>query len=195
MTFAILERDTRSALLFLEEHFTCPLCCETIAHPVSVTSSCGHVFCTICILRWLFSLVHEVCGGWHTNVGCPICRETLSLPPYDPPRSLFTLPIVFNRTAARILDEVIEKLEVNAMAVLDTKDSCVTQLRNDSCSIVSTSTSHFTKELVKWSKSGSSHKDWTQRCLEGKTELDDLIENWKDMAWTDFQAMKRKLEV
>merc|ERR1719473_2107328 len=43
---------------------TCPLCMESAA--ASVTTVCGHTFCTHCLGRWTA-----------TNKTCPLCRESL----------------------------------------------------------------------------------------------------------------------
>lgn len=72
--------------------------------------SCGHTFCALCILKWFFSRLHNACGSWHESVDCPICRSVLAVTPDATPRSTFTFPFVPNRTAAAVLEFLIEKL-------------------------------------------------------------------------------------
>ncbi|KAL0577907.1 hypothetical protein V5O48_004071 [Marasmius crinis-equi] len=107
----IRQSEAEAALAQLEEHFTCPLCYEVMAHPYSLNpGQCGHTFCALCILKWFFSRLHKQCGGWHESVDCPICRSLLVITPDRTPRLDVTFPFVPNRIAATICESLIEKL-------------------------------------------------------------------------------------
>ncbi|KAF5383556.1 hypothetical protein D9615_003530 [Tricholomella constricta] len=111
MLSQIAEREAKAALAQLEEHFTCSLCYEIMAHPYTLNpGQCGHTFCAICILKWFFSRLHSHCGAWHESVDCPICRSLLVITPDRLPRSDTTFPFVPNRTAAAVCESLIEKL-------------------------------------------------------------------------------------
>lgn len=82
-----------------------------MAYPYTLNpGKCGHTFCAICILKWFFSRLHRVCGGWHEAVDCPICRSTLALTPDRTPRPPYTFPFVPNRVAAGVVESLIGKL-------------------------------------------------------------------------------------
>ncbi|KAG6886232.1 hypothetical protein C0993_010794 [Termitomyces sp. T159_Od127] len=118
----IAEREAVASLAQLEEHFTCALCCEILAHPYTLNSGqCGHTFCALCILKWFFSRLHFHCGAWHEPVDCPMCRNPLIITPDRTPRSDATFPFVPNRTVAAVCESLIEKLRCAQSSTLVVK--------------------------------------------------------------------------
>jgi len=51
----------------------CVLCYDTLTNP-SITSSCGHLFCWDCIMRWLNRSSNQ-----SSSSSCPICRSDISI--------------------------------------------------------------------------------------------------------------------
>ena len=81
----------------------------TRAFPVSVTSTCGHSFCSECIVKWY--LIHlRPAENYHyfRTVLCPLCRTEIRTSSLTvAPRSRLTTPFAPNRTAASMLDFLV----------------------------------------------------------------------------------------
>lgn len=169
----------RETLRFLEEHFTCALCLEIIAHPVTVPHpNCGHTFCAICMVKHFFSRFHRTCGGWHEHVECPMCRSILIYTPNQHPRSLLTFPFAKNRMADAAVVAMVDQLTAQV------EDAGVPNPCSDRES-----------PLATWRKGGSSRVEWLERLEKGRQEVEYLSRNWDSITSHDFIRTKDRLGV
>lgn len=184
------EAQPRDTLRFLEEHFTCALCLEITAHPVTVPHpNCGHTFCGICMIKHFFSRFHRTCGGWHEHVECPMCRSIIIYTPNQLPRSLLTFPFAKNRMAdaavVAMVDQLTDQIEDGGI--------------RHSCGNVEQPKGNFKIDcespLSTWRKGGSSRMEWLERRERGKQEVDYLSRNWSTITSHDFVKMKDRLGV
>lgn len=197
-----------------------------MAHPYTLNpGQCGHTFCALCILKWFFSRLHPPCGGWHESVDCPLCRSLLVITPDRTPRLDITFPFVPNRTAAAVLESMIEKLAKSSFQSTVVK-------REDSEPICwplgSRGSSECTKKKVKareedltiatssvaaWKEGGALRAEWLKRnrwvllrCIspqqgrnsfhrDGRREMNNLLQYWSTLKSQDFVALKEKLGV
>ncbi|KXN92420.1 hypothetical protein AN958_07038, partial [Leucoagaricus sp. SymC.cos] len=200
----LAKKEAQDALTQLEEHFTCALCYEIMAYPYTLNpGQCGHTFCAICILKWFFSRLHRVCGGWHEAVDCPICRSVLIITPDRVPRSIFSFPFVPNRVATAVVGSLVEKLarsspvvkqeDSEAMRISESEREGrkrkreVAKLEVDDCSPE--------VDLDAWKEGGSMRTEWVKRDSDGKREMDQLIKSWSTLGSNDFLLLKTRLEV
>lgn len=94
-----------------------------MAYPYTLNpAQCGHTFCAICVLKWFFSRLHRVCGGWHEAVDCPICRSILIITPDRVPRLGTTFPFVLNRVATAAIESLVDKLAGSSLPVVKQED-------------------------------------------------------------------------
>jgi len=184
------EAQPRDALRFLEEHFTCALCLEIIAHPVTVPHpNCGHTFCAICMVKHFFSRFHRTCGGWHEHVECPMCRSILIYTPNQLPRSLLTFPFAKNRMAdaavVAMVDQLTKQIEDTGIPTpCENMDQTKGGIRIDR-----------TSPLAVWRMGGSSRVEWLERRERGRQEVDYLSRNWSTISSHEFIKMKDRLGV
>ncbi|THV05543.1 hypothetical protein K435DRAFT_773718 [Dendrothele bispora CBS 962.96] len=201
------EREAEATLSQLEEHFTCSLCYEILAHPYSLNPGpCGHTFCALCILKWFFSRCHSLCGGWHESVDCPLCRSLLVITPDHTPRLDVTFPFVPNRTAATLCESLVGRLLDRSGAACK-----MTVKREESEGVWSAGVDCGVKKrkfeevdmleaesldgLSEWQEGGTLRSEWLRREREGKKEMNHLLEHWTDMQAKDFAEMKHRLGV
>ncbi|KAJ8079509.1 hypothetical protein AAF712_007846 [Marasmius tenuissimus] len=200
------ESEAEAALAQLEEHFTCPLCYEIMAHPYSLNpGQCGHTFCALCILKWFFSRLHRQCGGWHESVDCPICRSLLVITPDRTPRLDVTFPFVPNRIAATICESLIEKLgQAPAgcafMVKREDSEGIWGSDMNMECSrkrgeSKKEEDANEASNLSHWCQGGSLRSEWVKKDRDGKKEMNHLLKHWTEMQATDFVSLKSKLGV
>jgi hypothetical protein len=181
----------RDTLRFLEEHFTCALCLEIIAHPVTVPHpNCGHTFCAICMVKHFFSRFHRTCGGWHEHVECPMCRSILIYTPNSLPRSPLTFPFAKNRMADAAVEAMLNQLTNRIDDMLDLRNYCETLERSKRGSKIDCET-----PLLVWKSGGSSRMEWLERREKGRRELDYLSRNWPTITSHEFVMTKDRLEV
>ncbi|KAF9497179.1 hypothetical protein BDN71DRAFT_644096 [Pleurotus eryngii] len=202
MAQCIEEREAKAALAMLEEHFTCPLCYEIMAHPYTLNpGQCGHTFCSLCIIKWFFSRLHRACGGWHESVDCPICRSLLVITPEHTPRLDVTFPFVPNRTADSVVKSLVEK--VSHMDPSGSGSVIKTEERELSWGAASHSKKAQTKEeddsdadsgISAW-RQGLSYVEWLKRDREGRKEMNHLASNWTTLKTEYFIELKRRLGV
>nr|GAT45713.1 RING finger domain-containing protein [Mycena chlorophos] len=211
-------RQSQAVLSILEEHFTCPLCYEIMAHPYSLNpGSCGHSFCATCILRHFFSRLHKACGGWHESVDCPMCRALLVITPDRIPRLDITFPFVPNRTAAAACESLINQLAASSPVIPVIKrepSETVWPGETDmdaECHWGRRKGSGKTKEeqqemeldsepdgesaLAGWREGGHLRLDWIRKEREGKHEMTNLLRCWTTMQPKDFIELKHKYGV
>ncbi|KAF5350284.1 hypothetical protein D9758_007800 [Tetrapyrgos nigripes] len=202
----VAEREAEATLAQLEEHFTCPLCYEILAHPYSLNpGACGHTFCALCILKWFFSRCHSLCGGWHESVDCPLCRSLLVITPEHTPRLDVTFPFVPNRTAATLCESLVGKLleysrstrkltvkREESEGVWGAGVDCYKKGKSEE---VDAMEPESTGGLSEWQDGGPLRLDWVKRESEGKKEMVYLFENWTEMKPNDFAEMKHRLGV
>ncbi|KAF9269157.1 hypothetical protein L218DRAFT_423412 [Marasmius fiardii PR-910] len=202
----VRQSEAEAALAQLEEHFTCPLCYEIMAHPYSLNpGQCGHTFCALCILKWFFSRLHRQCGGWHESVDCPICRSLLVITPDRIPRLDVTFPFVPNRTAATISESLIEKLaQASSGCTMNVKREDSEGVWGSDWSIeCSRKRGESKKEedlkddsnLIHWKHGGMLRSEWLKKDREGKKEMCHLLKHWTEMQAPEFIALKLKLGV
>lgn len=149
-----------------------------MAHPYTLNpGQCGHTFCAICILKWFFSRLHRACGGWHESVDCPICRSLLVITPDRVPRLENTFPFVPNRTAANVVESLIEKLSESPLDTLvvkreDTEGAWTSELKeewNAGCSRKKGKSKEEDQEIqvnaavVDWREGGAMRAEWLKR--------------------------------
>lgn len=195
-----------------------------MAYPYSLhPGHCGHTFCAICILKWFFSRLHRVCGGWHEAVDCPICRSVLILTPDRVPRSNMTFPFVPNRVAAAVVESLIERLAISSLPVMKreysealrisesdkegrTRKKEVAKFEDCDCS--------SEVDLDVWKEGGTMRAEWLKRdrCAynhvfppslsliinpssDGKREMNQLLHSWPTLGSNDFLLVKQRLEV
>ncbi|KAF8623045.1 hypothetical protein AX15_006551 [Amanita polypyramis BW_CC] len=201
----IAEREAQAILNQLEDHFTCPLCYEIMAHPFSLNpAQCGHTFCAMCILKWFFSRLHRACGGWHEPVDCPICRSHLVLTPDRPPRPNLTFPFVPNRIASSVLESFVQKLARPPIALVikkeDTDGSWVSN-SGQTCISGCIRTSPNPKEevgstdITLWRDGGCLRSEWLKKDRDGKREMTNLLQRWEHLEADDFIELKHRLGV
>lgn len=184
------EAQPRDTLRFLEEHFTCALCLEIIAHPVTVPHpNCGHTFCAICMVKHFFSRFHRTCGGWHEHVECPMCRSIIIYTPNQLPRSLLTFPFARNRMADAAVVAMVDQLtmQIEAMGTpnpCENVDQAKGGIKIDCAS-----------PLVVWRMGGSSRMEWLERRERGRQEVDYLSRNWSTITPPEFIKTKDRLGV
>jgi hypothetical protein len=176
------QRDARATLSQLEEHFTCALCYDIMACPISLNpGKCGHTFCALCVLKWFFSRLHKACGGWHESVDCPICRSLLVITPDHLPRLDTTFPFTPNRTVDTVVRDLVGKLAaVPSFDVLANKGTKKTE--EDTA-------------MAGWRMGGATRAEWLRRDLTGREEINDIIKKWKNLNSKDFVDLKTKLGV
>ncbi|KAF8892147.1 hypothetical protein BD779DRAFT_1511128 [Infundibulicybe gibba] len=188
----IAEHEAKAAFRQLEEHFTCALCYEIMAHPYSLNPGpCGHTFCAICILKWFFSRLHRACGGWHEAVDCPICRSLLDITPDRTPRQETTFPFVPNRIAAAVCESLIEKLGALSDRTGSERDIPCGRKNGKSKKDDEVEEQDFNI----WRDGGSAKTEWLKRDREGKEEMNSLWTSWARLRSHDFVALKQKLGV
>ncbi|KAL4065911.1 hypothetical protein J3A83DRAFT_4432066, partial [Scleroderma citrinum] len=167
--------SAKAPLKNLEEYFTCPLC-VVVACPYSLhPRQCGHTFCAICILKWFFSRLHRVCGGWHEAVDCPLCRSPLFCTQDLTPRPDFTFPFVPNRA----MDCALQGLITSLTDDLDNQHTITIPTGN----------------LADWYEGGHARQEWTRRDRTGRTEMTYLAAQWTILKPMDFVNIKMRLEV
>ncbi|KAF9454264.1 hypothetical protein P691DRAFT_656521 [Macrolepiota fuliginosa MF-IS2] len=200
----LAKKEAQNVLGQLEEHFTCALCYEIMAYPYTLNpGQCGHTFCAICILKWFFSRLHRVCGGWHEAVDCPICRSVLVITPDHVPRPPTTFPFVPNRVATAVVESLVEKLARSSPPVVKQEDPEalrmsetdkegrkqkreVPKLEDDCSSEV---------DLDAWREGGSLRIEWLKRDSDGKREMNNIVRSWSTLGSNDFLLLKQRLEV
>jgi len=181
--------ERRQALDFLEEHYTCALCLDVMAHPLTLPHPhCGHSFCGICILKHFFSQYHRACGNWHENVSCPMCRGILNYTPSFTPstssRSLLSFPFAKNRAADSAICSLVQKLAGEKLP----------QKRGRGKG-KSTASEDADEALALWRHGGTTRTDWLDRNQRGKTEVEYLCAAWATLTSQDFTALKDRLLV
>ncbi|KAF9461205.1 hypothetical protein BDZ94DRAFT_1264236 [Collybia nuda] len=204
------ERESTAILSQLEEHFMCPLCYEVMAYPYTLNpGQCGHTFCAICILKWFFSRLHRACGGWHESVDCPMCRSLLVITPDRVPRLEITFPFVPNRTAAGVVESLVEKLVEPPLGTLivkreDTEGIWASELKEDWNAGCGRKKEKSKEEgqgiqvnaaVSDWREGGAARAEWLKRNREGKKEMNHLLKFWSTLASQDFISLKQKLGV
>ncbi|AMD22395.1 HGR056Cp [Eremothecium sinecaudum] len=89
----------------------------TICHDymyVPVMTACGHNYCYYCISNWLNNNSGEL--------SCPQCRASISTMP--------ALNVTLQQNLDSLLD-VLDKSELEVTALLDAKEECLTEYKND----------------------------------------------------------------
>ncbi|KAG5724908.1 E3 ubiquitin-protein ligase TRIM31 [Termitomyces sp. T112] len=205
MLSQITQREAAASLAQLEEHFTCALCCEILAHPYTLNpGQCGHTFCALCILKWFFSRLHFHCGSWHESVDCPMCRSLLVITPDRTPRSHATFPFVPNRTVAAVCESLIEKLRwaPSSTLVVKREDSeGAWGLGWASCSRKKEASKEADEkvddnaDISSWREGGFTRTEWLKRDGEGKQEMNRIARDWAKLNCQDFRELKQKLGV
>jgi len=204
----IAAREAKATLAHLEEHFTCALCYDILAHPYSLNpGQCGHTFCAICILRHFFSRLHKACGGWHESVDCPMCRSLLVITPERVPRLDITFPFVPNRTAAAACEALIEKLSRSPY------DSSPIVKREGSEGLWGSGSEddlewgrkkgkskeeeeeEESSDITAWREGGNLKAEWLKKDREGKKEMAYILKFWPTLRNHDFVALKQKFGV
>jgi len=184
------EAQPRDTLRFLEEHFTCALCLEIIAHPVTVPHpNCGHSFCALCMVKHLFSRFHRTCGGWHEHVECPMCRSVLIYTPSQLPRSLLTFPFAKNRIADAAVAAMIDQLTAQI------EGAGIPNICGDMEQTKGGIKIERESPLAVWRMGGSSRIEWFERQERGRQEVDYLSRNWSTITSDDFIRIKDRLAV
>ncbi|KAF8074974.1 hypothetical protein FPV67DRAFT_1475605 [Lyophyllum atratum] len=200
----IAKREAEASLAQLEEHFTCALCYEIIAHPYTLNpGQCGHTFCAICILKWFFSRLHSHCGAWHESVDCPICRSLLVITPDRTPRPDTTFPFVPNRTAAAVCESLIEKLRSAPPGALVVKreDSEGAWGWTSGCSRKKDASKEADEkvdenaDVAGWREGGFMRTEWLKKDRDGKKEMNRISKDWSTLTSQDFRNLKQKLGV
>lgn len=195
-----------------------------MAYPYTMNpGQCGHTFCAICILKWFFSRLHRVCGGWHEAVDCPICRSALVITPDRVPRPVTTFPFVPNRVATAVVESLVEKLaqsslppavkqeDSEALRISDSdkegrkRKREAPKVEDDNCSPEA--------DLDAWKEGGSLRTEWLKRdryvyiynfidnnllqavSSDGKREMSNLVRSWTTLGSHDFLLLKQRLEV
>ncbi|KAL0953826.1 hypothetical protein HGRIS_005006 [Hohenbuehelia grisea] len=200
------EREAKAALSQLEEHFTCPLCYEVMAHPYTLNpGQCGHSFCGICILKWFFSRLHQACGGWHESVDCPICRSLLVITPDRTPRLDITFPFVPNRLADQVLQSLVEKVSrphtSGSGSAIKTEERELHWASSEmECGVKKGKTKEEEEQeatcaVSEWKESGPAKVEWQRKEREGRVEMDYLAANWTTLNSSYFVQLKKKLGV
>ncbi|GLB41817.1 putative RING-type zinc-finger [Lyophyllum shimeji] len=201
----IPEREAEAALAQLEEHFTCALCYEIMAHPYTLNpGQCGHTFCAICILKWFFSRLHMHCGAWHESVDCPICRSLLVITPDRVPRPDTTFPFVPNRTAAAVCETLIEKLRnaPSGALIVKREDSegawgwpsgC--SRKKDASKDADEKKVEENADVASWREGGFMRTEWLKKDRDGKREMNRILKDWSMLTSQDFRNLKQKLGV
>lgn len=154
-------------------------CYEIMATPYSLNpGQCGHTFCALCILKWFFSRLHNACGSWHESVDCPICRSVLTLTADVTPRPNNTFPFVPNRTAAAVLESLIEKLTQSRIPSTKVKrehseglgdsGSRKRERENDCVPPSKLDASDETINIAGWREGGAMRAEWLKkdRCVD-----------------------------
>ncbi|KIL69326.1 hypothetical protein M378DRAFT_69950 [Amanita muscaria Koide BX008] len=202
MLAQMAEREARAALNDLEEHFTCPLCYEIMAHPISLSpGQCGHTFCATCILKWFFSRLHRPCGGWHEPVDCPMCRTHLIVTPERPPRPNITFPFVPNRIASSMLESLVQKLARSALTPVIKKEDIDGSWVSEACTAECVRFTPKPKEegisteIILWGEGGSLRAEWLRKDRDGRREINDLLQRWENLESDDFIDLKHKFGV
>jgi hypothetical protein len=177
----------RQALDFLEEHYTCALCLDVMAHPLTLPHPhCGHSFCGICILKHFFSQYHRACGSWHENVSCPMCRGILTYTPSFTPstssRSLLSFPFAKNRAANSAICSLVQKLAGEKPLQKKGRGKGKSKAIEDT-----------DEALALWRHGGTARTDWLDRDQRGKIEY--LCGAWATLTSRDFTALKDRLLV
>jgi len=204
MLSQIAEREVKAALNQLEEHFTCALCYEIMANPYTLNPGlCGHTFCALCILKWFFSRLHNACGSWHESVDCPICRSVLALTPDGTPRSTFTFPFVPNRTAAAVLESLIEKLAGSRGQSMKVKrerseglgESESRKREREKDCVPKLDATDDNTSIADWREGGHMRTEWLKKDRDGKREMGHLVKVWKTVGSQEFLNTKKRLGV
>jgi len=182
------QREAKATLSQLEEHFTCALCYDIMACPISLNpGQCGHTFCALCILKWFFSRLHKACGGWHQSVDCPICRSLLIITPDHSPRSDITFPFTPNRTVDAVVRDLVGKLadfpSFDTVASKATKEGKKTEEDQEMLA------------MAEWRIGGTTRAEWLRRDLTGREEINEITKKWKNLNSKDFVDLKTKLGV
>lgn len=176
------------ALKFLEEHYTCALCLDVMAHPLTLPHPhCGHSFCGICILKHFFSQYHRACGNWHENVSCPMCRGILNYTPSlssTSARSWLTFPFAKNRAADSAICNLVQKLAGEKLPQKKGRGKAKSKASEET-----------DEALALWRHGGSSRNDWVERNQRGKTEVEYLSTTWVTLNSQDFTTLKDRLLV
>ncbi|XP_006461828.1 hypothetical protein AGABI2DRAFT_70745 [Agaricus bisporus var. bisporus H97] len=201
----VAKREAQNALSQLEEHFTCALCYEIMAYPYTLNPArCGHTFCAICILKWFFSRLHRVCGGWHEAVDCPICRSVLMITPDRVPRSGITFPFVPNRVASAVIESLIDKLAGSSLPVVKQEDPEALRISDADKEgrkqkrggpKVEDGSLSSEADLDGWRQGGASRNEWLKRDSDGKREMNILVQSWSMLGSHEFLILKQRLEV
>jgi len=184
------ETQPHDTLRFLEEHFTCVLCLEIIAHPVTVPHpNCGHTFCALCMVKHFFSRFHRTCGGWHEHVECPMCRSILIYTPNQVPRSLLTFPFAKNRMVDAAVTAMIDQLttQIESVGILNPCEDMEQTKGGIKIDCES--------PLAVWRMGGSSRIEWLERREKGRQEVDYLSRNWSTITSHEFIKIKDRLAV
>lgn len=199
----LAKKEAQSALSQLEEHFTCALCYEIMAYPYTLNpGKCGHTFCAICILKWFFSRLHRVCGGWHEAVDCPICRSVLTITPDRTPRSPGTFPFVPNRVAAGVVESLVGKLAQPPPSVVKQEDHDGLRIsesdkegRKRKRDVPKVEECSPEVDLDAWREGGILRTEWLKRDSDGKREMGLLFNSWANLGSNEFLLLKIRLEV
>ncbi|KAH8116483.1 hypothetical protein DFH11DRAFT_1214053 [Phellopilus nigrolimitatus] len=196
-------REAQTILEHLEEHYQCPLCYEIIACPYMLSpAECGHTFCAICTVKWFFSRLHRGCGTWHESVACPLCRSLLIITPDTVPRPTITIPFAPNRIAENTLKAMVEKLgNICSRPKMKRKQNVITRASckaggDDEAKVKleDAPSGHIGETGVEaWSEGGALRREWAERDRNGRFEMDDLINRWKDLGGQDFVEFKDRL--
>jgi len=195
------EKEKEMTLAFLDDNFSCALCCEIIACPYSPTSvDCGHSFCAICLLKWFFSRLHRACGSWHESVACPFCRTPLAHTPPDPPRHLSTFPFAPNRLADASIRAALEKLASSTspdnQGLLNPEDGGGNQANRASRVKKEESVGLGPEsDMDSWLEGGRSRVEWSARERRGHSEMVDIRNRWPRLTSDEFTAIKNRLNV
>ncbi|OBZ74042.1 hypothetical protein A0H81_06165 [Grifola frondosa] len=182
LAVSLVLNRAEDALAQLEEQFTCALCFDVMACPYTlIPSQCGHTYCALCILKWMFSHVHRDCGYWHEALECPLCRTRLPFAAEQIPRSRFTCPLTANRLADKIVNDLIKVLrEEPKVASSSEGKKDKTALEDDGM-------------IATWRDGGTSRREWEQRDRRGREEATFLANNWAVLNADEFIAMKDRL--
>jgi len=172
---------SEQTLKYLEDNFSCSLCCDVMACPTSLTTYCGHTFCGLCIFKWYFSKFHTDCGGWHVQVECPLCRAPIRTPRSSHvPRSMDTCPFAPNRVTEDALQSAVDSLAVSPDGV----GPAVTGKGKKKTVIV------VDDPALDWREGGLLRNDWQDRTTRGKEKRQQILQDWPGMLPNQFLALK-----
>ncbi|TCD69640.1 hypothetical protein EIP91_006865 [Steccherinum ochraceum] len=175
-------------LKYMEESFSCSLCCDIMACPTSLTSICGHTFCAVCIAGWFFSKFHNECRGWHAQVECPLCRAGIRTPNTSvSPRTADSCPFSPNHVAEAALQLIVDSLAsrfAREQPVVSGKGK-----RKRAAMDVDESDPAF-----EWRDGGTAREEWLVRSRKGKAKRDDILKPWTKLSPSGFLAVKLSLD-